>query len=621
MSDTWQRLRQPVQLPPGVARWLPKSFTVTLGAAALLALWSSPLFAPPFGPFFGRAVSGWGLKPFAPWAATVPVTALLLLMTGWTGDRRNQAWCLLALCLQAIGIAVCVPLGPYPHAAWLYLALFVITVSWIRDAVVARALARGEELRIALRLRAGLLAVGASMLLWVPFVMSRGFPDRWDNPLYAGLAQMFGKQRPDLAPGKRPQIRTQPRPAPLVPPSSPVAPSQNPRDYTQYEQPAPPLPTFIPSACNTAQETSLEAQVQALENAMAKEGPLTLEDVDQRRTNYLRKLVDVRLGGPIRAGLGHGLDSLLERTIWMYQRAPVPSADWRAPPDLSWMRPLVAREVAAWSFEGATSANPRQPLNDAVTGSTPRLRIFPIGLSCEHLEEPARFEAKDWIYPRIVAGSAAPPSIRTQGENTVVSFEPVSLSRAAGVVDYARFIGAPVSVELTRSASDEEIYPTMPSRGERKPPWSIVVTTDLPALILQEGKLIPGRLVRATGGDVCRSSAPGFEVVTKEMLTGIVEGLILSANASNDSRMVVLGVVPGDDIRNNIRRLRRITKLDLDADGQADLSFELNRFQWQKYEANASWNDTPSYRGRVLVSEGGAQGEADTVSYVNCERM
>ena len=621
MSDTWKRLTQPVRLPAAVVRWLPRSFSVSLGAAALVVLWSSPLFAPPFQPFFGRAVSGWQLETFAPWAATVPINALLLLMTGWTGDRRNQFWCLLALWLQAVGIAICVPLGPYPHATWLYLALFVITVSWIRNALVARALARGEELRIALRLRSGLLAVGVAMLLWVPFVMSRGFPDRWDNPLYAGLAQMFGKQRPGLSTGQRPVVRARPRPAPLVPPSSPVAPVQAPRDYTQYEQPAPPLPTFIPSACNVEQEAALEAEYRVMEDRFVDGRPLTLEDIDQARIDYLRRLVDVRLGGPIRSGLGPSLDSLLGRTTSMYERAPVPSADWRAPPDLSWMRPHAARQVAAWSFKGATSASQRQPLSDAAMTSTPRLRIFPIGLTCEHLAEPARFEADDWIYPRIVAGSAAPASIATQGEDTVVSFEPVSLSRAAGVVDFARFVGAPVSVELRRSAEDEEIYRTMSSRGVRKPPWSIVVTTDLPAFILQEGKLIPGRLVRANGGDVCRSAAPGFEVVTGEKLTGSVDGLILSANAGNDTKMVVLGVTPGDDTRNNIRRLRRTTQLDLDADGQADLSFELTRFQWQKYEENAPWNETPSYRARVLVSDGDAKGEADTVSYVNCERL
>jgi hypothetical protein len=624
MGSFGQRITSPMQLPPALTRWLPKSFTVALGAVSLLVLWSLPLFAPAVYPYVGQAVRGWQLKTLIPWNAAVPLSAALLLMTAWTGDRRAQLWWLLALWLQASGIAICVPLAPYPHAAWLYLTLFVISISWIRDSILGSELERGGSLKFSLRLRAGLIAVAIALLLWVPYVMSRMFVDRWDNPLFAGMSKILGHERPAAAA----QQESLPRVAPGLNSPRATAPTSVPASAMPKPMIDPPatvreiVPAQMPSACNAEGEWTLQGLRTAWDDSFSSGKVLNLAEVDETRARLVRKLVDVRLGGPIRVGLGPNLDSALATASMLYAQTPESGPDLRAPPSLAWLRPIAARYIAAYSFAGVKAGTELESLETATGSGTPPLRLFPVGLGCEHLVQPGRFAAANWIYPRIVAGAAAPATVVAGDDETLIQFEPASMVRVAGVVDFARFVGAPVKVELMNLANaDDEIYPANPAKGPRTPTWSLAVKTDLPAFIVQSGTLIPGRLVRAVGGDVCRDTSPGFEIVTREKVQGTVDGFILSGSDANRARLSLVDATSSEMSRDIARRMRHTIQFDLNADTEPELTFMLSRFQWRGYDEDSPWHDSPSYRARVIYGAATASVEADAVSYVSCEPL
>jgi hypothetical protein len=314
-------------------------------------------------------------------------------------------------------------------------------------------------------------------------------------------------------------------------------------------------------------------------------------------------------------------------------------ADLSAPPDIEWTRPIIANSLARYSAKRAESEAPEAesvnqdeseaPLAESVDDDESEaptaapdqspVSVFPLDFECA-MAGSAAANPRVWLYPMAGTTSAVPQLELQQDDGRLLLRLPVaSIERAASIVDFARFIGAEVSVTLARR-EPSEISPGEPDESWQGLSWGIEVTTDLPALVIAGDKLIPGRLVHVHGDEPCVADS-SIDIVMEQSPGTPVTGFVLLADNSLAERVTVLSVQSKQNTHEQLRSSRSVTLVDVTGDGQADLTFQSVRYEVRAntQDGDARWTTGPWSWVGVASSERD-DAPYDRVTYPGCEK-
>lgn len=612
------RLVKPVALPAQVRELLPVSTTRALMAALILYVWTRPTFHLVSYPVRDYGLMGWQLTGIYPLNWLVPLSAAVLLIAAWEGFPRVQTASLAALWLQCIGISILVPLGAVEGAGWPVLFLLVALISESRAALLALATELGLQ-RTLMSLGAAVVAAPVVLLLLMPYLYSNAATRREENPFFVALTQVLKKK-----PEPRQVARPTPPPSAALARTVPPAASPPARVYAPPGAPEPAAELGLSPAyrCLMQRYPNEESEAQ---NALREAAELNVPDDEfaalQRRAireHVMRQLYGTAMSGWLSVDL-----PALRRSVWgTIQTYPIRTQDSRTPTNLAWVRPMVASAVAHYSVK-AIEPDPN--------AGSPAPKLFPVDVSCDDVAA-QRISQRAWVYPIAEAGAAQPPAtVRNDDGTVLVQFPPASIERAASIVDFARFAGAQASVALAPALpDDDEPWADNPRRGRydsTRPVWNVSVTTDLPVLLVRGNELVPGRLLRAHGGDRC-IAPPGLEVLVAQGFDGPVTGLLLLSDESLARRISVVETKTrqrsGYDAR--VRDLQM--RLDATGDAKPDFVFRIGRIdivdRASSYQDTRDdrWIEGPWYESRAIRIEFADRDDApafDTVIHASCD--
>jgi hypothetical protein len=659
---------QPIELPAGVQRLLPKSFVRALASAVIIALWLRPnldasmYLGPP-----GDGVAAWQLRGIFPANLSVPLTALILLVSAWRGYRRLELVSILVLWLHAMVIATLVPLGSTSGDGGIVLALYAAMVSGLRSALLGRPSSDGPQTVDSAQLqsevrRTIILGFGVALLaliLLFPVILSHGATSRETNLVYATVSRVFGSSMPA---GPARFFPASPAPTVAQQGSNLGAPRASvPAQHMATDQDNQIVNFTVAQRCQFGGKIpdNLISSTTAAWSEAVNSTSASKAQIARTRQRLFQAFVDAHFDAYASSWLSITLPNLQSdaASSGLLTTMLPWDVELSASPDIGWTRPIVAQVVTRYSTKRAESlradshtpaaesrpadshtrdvgsrpadspapagesageeAESDEPPAESVTqhGS----HVFPIDIECSMAGTPAEIPGA-WLYPMAGTTSGVPQLEMEQADGRLLVKLPLaSIERAASIVDFARFIGADVSVTLAhREAS--EIAPGEPDQPWEGLSWGIEVTTDLPALVIAGDKLIHGRLVGAHGDDPCVSES-SIDILMEHSPEAPITGLVLLANNDLAERVAVLSVKSTQSTHDVLRSSRTVTLVDVTGDRQADLSFESVRYEVRAGAQNddAHWIAGPwSWVG--VASSQSADAPFDRVTYPGCPR-
>jgi hypothetical protein len=324
-------------------------------------------------------------------------------------------------------------------------------------------------------------------------------------------------------------------------------------------------------------------------------------------------------------------------------------ADLSAPPDIEWTRSIIAQGLTNYSAKrvesnvpapasvdhtesaATTSMSVDQAVADTAASATASVaesnapqaetkdqsavHVFPCASPDSAVANP-----RAWVYP-MAGTTSAVPQVELQQDNgrLLLKLPIASVERAASIADFARFIGAEVSVSLA-GRKTTEASPGEPDEDWPGLSWGIEVTTDLPALVIAGDRLVPGRLVHAHGDDPCVADT-SIDILVDHSPDAPVTGFVLLADKSLAERIKVLSVQSKQKTHDELRSSHTLTLVDVTGDRQAHLTFESVRYEVHAGTQNGEvrWTTGPWSWVGVAFSET-HDTPYDRVTYPGCER-
>jgi hypothetical protein len=591
---------------------------------------------------------------------TVPLTALILLVSAWRGYRRLELLSILVLWLHALVIATLVPLGATSGDGAIVLALYVAMVSGLCSALLGRPSSETPQTVDSVKLqsevrRTIIMGCGVGLLaliLLFPVILSHGATSQETNPVYATITRVLGSSMPPSAtrfhPTSPPQtVAQQGSNLGAVRASAPTQQSATSHDIQTVNFTVAQRCQFNGDVPEDLLRSTMAAWSVAVNSPSASKAQIA-----RTRQRLFQVLVDAQLNATASGWLSSTLPNLQsEAASSGLLTTMLPwDAEFSASPDIGWTRPIVAQAVAHYSRKRAESpeagsnapadgpsdsevpqgesgapqgesdaeeVESAEPAPESVSGNA--TKVFPIDIECSTAGAPAENPGV-WLYPMAGTTLGVPQIEMKQADGRLLVKLPLaSIERAASIVDFARFIGAEVSVALAHRETTEITLPE-PDGPLEGLSWGIEVTTDLPVLVVAGDKLIPGRLVHAHGDEPCVSES-SVDILMEHSPEAPVTGLVLLANTDLAERVTVLSVESTQKTHDLLRSSRTVTLLDVTADRQADLTFQSVRYEVGTGTQNddAHWTAGPwSWVG--VASAKSADTPFDRVTYPGCER-